>query len=576
MNTNQLPKIKFLFSRVLFISAIFQIILLILLTWCGQNFYKSNKNDILKKDLLIVDNITASEIAKYILLNNNYAINLTLMALQQKSKIDNIELTQSLNNVSLKNCNINKHTPIICNNKNVFFGIIPINIANEFYGFIMTKKFYNNDFFDTSMKMAAILAVILIILIITMNYFLILISVKRYINNNINNLAKIISGSNVIDHFNTNDFKLIANYIIQERETIEKLQKALTKKKLHEAIYKISASVAHDLNNPINGVKMIMPKIKNNMVESPELKLLDIYINQIQLIASDILKYFRENTSEKTIENNLNFSKFIILEDIISSIIQNNKQWKCNIEFLNNEYSWINLVPIQLQRVLTNLLNNAYESLSNSIKNITIKITLKDTMIELIIEDTGYGIPEDQLANVLQGKSLKHIGKGLGLSSAVEYFKEIGGSLAIESKQNIGTKIIITIPQSIPSWFTNKIQYTEDTIFMVLEDSISNLSYWQKLFIITDNKKLYFADLDSFKESIENNILENVILITNYTLYKKLLEENITNISNIPIIFIVYDDINQCEVQTIIKNSNCRLIPHSLLEKIILEESYMS
>lgn len=364
----------------------------------------------------------------------------------------------------------------------------------------------------------------------------------------------------------------ISEYNFLQTLLVNNLQLRNEKEKMNKQFNYIATCVAHDLNNPINGIQMIMPKIKNKISMASEIKLLETYINQIQLIASDILNYFRLNTSEKIEINNINLSKFIMLEDILNDIIKNNKQWDCNIYFLNNSISWVNVVYIKLQRVLTNLLNNAYESLKSSNRNIIIKITSKDCNHTLIIEDTGCGIPKEYLYDILQGKSLKHKGKGLGLSTSLEYFKKINGNLVIESKYNVGTKIIITIPQSVPSWFTNKIQYTNNTIFIILEDNLANISALLKLFIDIDNEKLYFTEMESLKKAINNiSSAKNIVLLVNYKYYESISEAIFSNINYMSIIYLINHESDQFENEYKIKNNHYKLIPSSLIKKITLE-----
>ena len=250
----------------------------------------------------------------------------------------------------------------------------------------------------------------------------------------------------------------------------------------------------------------------------------------------------------------------------ISDIIQNNKNWHTNIEFINNHYSWVYLIPIQLYRKITNLLTNAYESLTNPVKNIIIKTSTNEHMVILNIEDTGCGIPPEYLLEVLHGKSLKPNGHGFGLSSAVEYFESIGGNLAIESTPNIGTKITIQIPQAIPNWFTNTIKYNDDTVFAILEDDVNTLSHWQKLFIEIDNKILYFINIESYITWLKNNNFLHSILIINYELYK-IIVADLSQINSSLIVYITYDNTQEYELQMMIKDTEYKLISNFLLQK---------
>lgn len=570
---NKLPTIKSLFFRVLFISAIVQIILLVALTISGQNFYKSNKLDMLKKDLLVVNNALINEIARYSILNNNYAIDLSLMELQQKAKLDSVKLVKSLNGLAFQDCNLSPHSQTICSdNKDSFVGIIPLIIDNESFGFIITKNTYPSGFFDTSIQLITILCAALIATMIILNYFLILLSIKRYVGIDMNNLIKVVSGSDPTI-FNTKDFQIVSDYVIQKREQVAQLQKVISEKRFQEKMYLISMNMAHDLNNPLNGLRMIIPKLKGQLTNSNELKLLETYANQIQAISSDVLSYFRTSTAEShNSTNNTTATRFVLVEELINNILEQNNNWQCEIQFFHEKYSWIKLIPIQLERMLNNLLNNAYESLNKSIKNITIKTSQQNNQIILTIEDNGCGIPQQHIPEILSGKSLKHSGKGLGLSSALEYLNSIGGSLNIESQVDVGTKLTITIPQNVPNWFSPTIQYNSKSIFIVFENNISVINQLQKMLLEIDNQKLYFSDHAAFTEYLDKftEPKTNLILLLGDTCYQQL--GDFLSSSSLAMTYIIYTENIDYESIITMEHTNCyKLIPKSLLGEISLK-----
>jgi cell cycle sensor histidine kinase DivJ len=73
--------------------------------------------------------------------------------------------------------------------------------------------------------------------------------------------------------------------------------------------------------------------------------------------------------------------------------------------------------------------------------------------IELIVTDTGVGIPEEDLAKLgdpfFQGRSnydRAYEGTGLGLSVVIGLVKLHGGSVEIESRLRKGTKVLVRLP----------------------------------------------------------------------------------------------------------------------------------
>ena len=386
----------------------------------------------------------------------------------------------------------------------------------------------------------------------------------KKIENNIKLLTYNLNDEAVDNTFPITEFNLIQNILIDSFKFKEE------KEQISKRFNNAAALVAHDINNPLNGVMMIMPKIKDKMTGAPELELLETYINQIHYITSDLLNYFRESTSNNNILNNINSARFILLEETINNILKNNKNWECDIDFTSDLFSWVYLTPMQLQRTITNLINNAYESLTNKIRNISIKLSNSGDIITLTIQDTGCGIAQGDNLDVLNGKSLKHIGVGLGLSSAVEYFKSIKGNLLLQSTLNIGTKITIKIPQSIPSWFKCHIDYNDITTFIIIEKNVSTLSYLQQLLIELDNKKLYLSNSKTFIKSMTMNNLSNTIVIINFKFYEDIIKIGINTIDNLLMVYILYSSNNEYEIQNMVKSTKHKLIPISCLKRISL------
>lgn len=67
--------------------------------------------------------------------------------------------------------------------------------------------------------------------------------------------------------------------------------------------------------------------------------------------------------------------------------------------------------------------------------------------LHLVISDNGTGIPTEQITYCMTGGSLKHVGSGMGLSGAVQFMKNIGGKLTLNSKLGRGTDVRLEFPQ---------------------------------------------------------------------------------------------------------------------------------
>ena len=108
----------------------------------------------------------------------------------------------------------------------------------------------------------------------------------------------------------------------------------------------------------------------------------------------------------------------------------------------------------KLKQVFINAIDN---SIKYGFENSLIKVIAenKTGTITITIEDVGQGIPENKLQNIFQpfyradGLRPKEKGsKGLGLAISKAIIEKHGGSISIESKLNVGTKVIIELLES--------------------------------------------------------------------------------------------------------------------------------
>jgi signal transduction histidine kinase len=105
------------------------------------------------------------------------------------------------------------------------------------------------------------------------------------------------------------------------------------------------------------------------------------------------------------------------------------------------------------KQILINLLSNAVK-FSRPESTVTVSLAERGDTVELSVKDEGIGIPAAVLARVGQpfeqannNPMLAREGTGLGLSVVKALVGEHGGSFKVESRENIGTTITITLPR---------------------------------------------------------------------------------------------------------------------------------
>lgn len=110
----------------------------------------------------------------------------------------------------------------------------------------------------------------------------------------------------------------------------------------------------------------------------------------------------------------------------------------------------------QIIRAIGNVLKNAYESFANDPQTFACgdiwlnAAALNGERIEIVVRDSGMGLSEDELAEIRRfvpgGTSKKTHGTGFGLPIAKRKIEDHDGSLAIDSLEDKGTVVTITLP----------------------------------------------------------------------------------------------------------------------------------
>lgn len=110
----------------------------------------------------------------------------------------------------------------------------------------------------------------------------------------------------------------------------------------------------------------------------------------------------------------------------------------------------------QIVRAVANIMKNAYESFADdphTFRHGDIHVMacgLDGGRVEIVVKDNGMGLSPEELEDVRRfvpgGTSKKNYGTGFGLPIAKRKIEDHGGSLAIESKEDKGTVVTITLP----------------------------------------------------------------------------------------------------------------------------------
>ena len=238
------------------------------------------------------------------------------------------------------------------------------------------------------------------------------------------------------------------------RERDEQL-KEFTRRKFMESerlalIGQLAANVAHELNNPLQGIVTYSHLLlERNTIDDPTKQTLQkivVQANRSRDIIRGLLDFSRQRKPDKTLCN-IN----TLLQESLSFL--ENQALMHNIQIItqfDNDLPSIVIDPSQVQRVFINMIVNAAEAMnSNGQLSLTTKRDLTRECIEIVFSDTGMGIPEENLEKIFDPFfTTKETGHGVGLGLAISYgvIKEHGGTVSVESEVGKGTTFIVRLP----------------------------------------------------------------------------------------------------------------------------------
>jgi len=119
---------------------------------------------------------------------------------------------------------------------------------------------------------------------------------------------------------------------------------------------------------------------------------------------------------------------------------------------LKRDYGELPLVECyagQLNQVWMNLLTNAAQAIGTEPGLVRIVTRLEGENVSVQIQDTGRGIPAEDLNRIFDPFfTTKSVGEGTGLGLSISYgiIESHGGSITVESAQDIGTTFTTLIP----------------------------------------------------------------------------------------------------------------------------------
>ncbi len=215
-------------------------------------------------------------------------------------------------------------------------------------------------------------------------------------------------------------------------------------------IGQLAAGVAHELNNPLQGIvsysHLVLETMPNEEWSRGNIEKIVIQANRCRDIVRGLLDFSRQRKIEKRL-----YDINMVLKGSVS-LLENQALFH-NIQItikLDPKLPLVVFDPSQIERVFMNIIINAAEAMDGKGKLVlTTRFNRVEKLAEIDFADTGPGISPENLDKIFSPFfTTKDPGHGTGLGLAISYgiVKEHKGIISVESQENEGSTFTVKLP----------------------------------------------------------------------------------------------------------------------------------
>jgi signal transduction histidine kinase len=244
--------------------------------------------------------------------------------------------------------------------------------------------------------------------------------------------------------------EIIQHEVRQQVQSNVSEQKRTLEGRHAQHVEELSASIAHEIRNPITAAKSLVQQMGEDPASPDNVEYANVALEELQRVEksiSHLLRFAREEDVEIT---------DVCLADVVDSALETFRdriaEVGVRIEQDLSAVSAMRADPDKLRRVIINLVGNALDAFEGQhISSPRLQIrsgeNLAGTEIWIRVKDNGPGIAPEKLDKIFSPfYTSKSSGTGLGLAISKKLVDAHGGSIEAQSSPGSGTEFLLTFP----------------------------------------------------------------------------------------------------------------------------------
>jgi PAS domain S-box-containing protein len=246
---------------------------------------------------------------------------------------------------------------------------------------------------------------------------------------------------------NSNLFQDLKQALAEEQKARQQL---IHSEKL-AAMGRMLASVAHELNNPLQTIKNCLYLVQQEVPANPSIEnyvgMATSETSRLVNLVAQLRELYRQPAESKMHPHDLGEILREVNTLLKPQLKTGNVQWR-QLDFPGDRT--VSCDKERIQQVFINLTSNAIEAMqpSGGILTVSLRTSENPRRLGVVFRDSGPGIPPELIDNIFDPfVTTKSTGLGLGLSICYEIAQKHGGTISVENPAGGGAEFMLWLPR---------------------------------------------------------------------------------------------------------------------------------